>query len=174
MQLAPQYVEQLLGQVSTQAVLYLPKLITGVILFLVFWIVAATTRSLIIRLGNHSSEKQYVYRLLASSIKMVILSAGLITALGTMGVNVSALVASLGLVGFALGIALKDPLSNMVAGFLVLFYQPFKIGQHIKVGAIEGEVIDVNLRYTVLHAKDQETMVPNSTLLTSMITVQGK
>jgi len=51
---------------------------------------------------------------------------------------------------------------------------PFKIGQHIKVGAIEGEVIDVNLRYTVLHAENQKTMVPNSTLLTSMITVQGK
>ncbi len=174
MQLEPQYLGQLLGKVSTQAFLYLPRLITGVILFLVFWIVAAITRSLIIRLANHSSEKQYVYRLLASSIKMVILSAGLITALGTMGVNVSALVASLGLVGFALGIALKDPLSNMVAGFLVLFYQPFKIGQHIKVGGIEGEVIDVNLRYTVLDAENQKTMVPNSTLLTSMITVQEK
>lgn len=56
---------------------------------------------------------------------------GLVTALGTAGVNVSALVTSLGLVGFALGFALKDALSNIISGILLLLYRPFSVGDVI-------------------------------------------
>ena len=54
--------------------------------------------------------------------KLSLIVFGLVTALGTAGVNVSALVAGLGLTGFALGFAFRDVLSNLLAGVLILLY----------------------------------------------------
>ena len=81
---------------------------------------------------------------------MAILIAGLITALGTMGINVTALVTSVGLIGFAVSFSLKDTLSNLMAGFVILFYQPFKAGDYIEVDKVEGQAINVTLRYTII------------------------
>ena len=59
---------------------------------------------------------------------------GAIRTPGTVGVDVSALVAGLGLAGFAIGFALRDAVSNTLAGVLVLMYQPFRVGDDIKTG----------------------------------------
>ncbi len=96
---------------------------------------------------------------------------GAICGLGTAGVDVKALVAGLGLTGFALGFALKDIISNLLAGLLLLVYRPFKLGDRIKVGAFEGRVESVDLRYTTLQADGRRLFVPNSMLFTNAITV---
>ena len=79
---------------------------------------------------------------------------------------------SLGLVGFAVGFALKDALSNVCAGFMLLMYQPFKLDSSLTIGTIAGKVIDINLRYTTLEAEGERVMIPNSTVLTSTIRVE--
>jgi small conductance mechanosensitive channel len=96
---------------------------------------------------------------------------GAITALGTVGVDVSALVAGLGLTGFALGFALKDALSNVLAGAMILFYRPFQAGSHITVSGYDGVVSQIDLRYTRLRTQAADVLLPNSTLLTNPITV---
>ncbi|VAX01428.1 hypothetical protein MNBD_GAMMA21-2643 [hydrothermal vent metagenome] len=94
-----------------------------------------------------------------------------LTALGTLGVNISAMVAGLGLTGFALGFALKDTISNLLSGVLILLYRPFQIGSVIKVGSFEGEVVGIDLRYTVLNSGEKKILIPNSKLFTDPIIV---
>ncbi len=89
-----------------------------------------------------------------------------------MGVDVSALVAGLGLTGFALGFALRDAVSNLLAGILIILYQPFRPGDRIEVAGSAGTVVGVNLRYTVLDAGDRRILVPNSTLFSNSVTVE--
>lgn len=96
---------------------------------------------------------------------------GIMTALGTLGVDVSALVAGLGLTGFALGFALKDVISNALSGILILVYQPFRKGSVINVTGSEGMVVEINLRYTVLQGDDKLSFVPNATLFTNTVVV---
>ncbi len=60
--------------------------------------------------------------------------------------------AGLALAGFALGFALRDVLSNLLSGFLILFNRPFAPGARINVTGLEGKVISVDLRYTSLDA----------------------
>src|SRR5713226_8761533 len=91
--------------------------------------------------------------------------------LSTMCVNVSALVAGLGLTGFALGFAFRDVLSNLLAGFLILLYRPFGRGDLINVTGLEGTVLHIDLRYTTLDSADQTILVPNSNLFTNPITI---
>jgi small conductance mechanosensitive channel len=90
------------------------------------------------RFGKRTRLAGDVVSLLARGTKVAVVLFGIVTALGTVGINVSALVAGLGLTGFALGFALKDALSNVLAGVLSLSYRPFRPGEHIEVRAIKG------------------------------------
>ena len=65
--------------------------------------------------------------LLGQTTKIAMVVLGIATALGTMGINISALVAGLGLTGFALGFAFRDVLSNLLAGILLLLFRPFGV-----------------------------------------------
>ncbi|MER3447526.1 MAG: hypothetical protein C4291_12135 [Candidatus Dadabacteria bacterium] len=56
----------------------------------------------------------------------------------------------MGLTGFAIGFALKDILSNFVAGILMLIYHPYRCSDYISVSGLGGTVIEIDLRYTTL------------------------
>lgn len=151
-----------------------PQLMLGIITLLIAYIVSVIVKFVIVRLSDHSKQRAYLFRMLGSAIQLAILLVGLVMALGTMGINVSALIASLGLVGFAVGFALKDTLSNLVAGFMVMLYQPFKAGDYIVMDKVEGRVVNVNLRYTVVRTDSEHTFVPNATILGNPLTVKDK
>jgi small-conductance mechanosensitive channel len=137
----------------------------GAISLIVSWI--------IIRL----SKGRDIYRaqilvLVGKVVRILGLIIALITGLGTLGINVSALVASLGLTGFALGFALKDAVSNLLAGVLIILYQPFQIGDDIEVMGCKGRVKDINLRYITIEQGKAEHLLPNAACLTQKITKQ--
>jgi small conductance mechanosensitive channel len=136
------------------------------------WIVASLTETALNRFGTRRQLDLDVTRLLSRSAKLAIFAFGAITSLGTLGLDIKALVAGLGLTGFALGFALKDIIANWVAGILVLFYKPFRRGDRIETAGTAGRVEAINLRYTVLRADDgARVLVPNSTLFTNSIRV---
>lgn len=151
---------------------FLLKLAGGVVILLGFWITGKIVRKIIRRLGRCAeSNIREVLDLASQVAKISLILLGLITALGTMGINVSALVASLGLGGFALGFALKDALSNLLAGVLILIYQPFRLEDHIIVSGFEGRVVDIDLRYVTLQGENKTILIPNSMLFTNVVTV---
>lgn len=110
-------------------------------------------------------------RLLGRAAKITLIALGTVCALGTWGIDVTALVAGLGLTGFALGLALKDIISNALSGILLIVYKPFGSDDRIAVSGFEGLVVDINLRYTVLNAEGKQVFVPNSTLFNNAVTV---
>ena len=159
-------------QFAQQLIHFVPRLSVGIVLLVLFWVISMIVRWLIERLSTRAnSARQLLYRILARTAKAIILIVGFITALGTMGINVSALVAGLGLTGFALGFAFKDALSNILAGFMILFYQPFSLGDQVSIVNFNGEVIDINLRYTKLHANSDLVQLPNSIVLNSPLVI---
>ncbi len=109
--------------------------------------------------------------LLAQTATITIVIFGVVTALGTLGINVSALVAGLGLTGFSLGFAFKDTISNLLAGVLILIYRPFNLHDNIKVSGYEGKVTAIDLRYTKLENEECSILIPNSKLFTDPITI---
>jgi small conductance mechanosensitive channel len=136
-----------------------------------FWLAAAILSRIICRFGSRVPGNRDLYEFLGRTARMSLIVFGFVTALGTAGVNVSALVAGLGLTGFALGFAFRDILSNMLAGILLLLYRPFARGDHITVAGLDGSVVHIDLRYTVLSAQDKTILLPNSNLFTNPIIV---
>ena len=111
---------------------------------------------------------------LAGIVKNIMLILGLITALGTLGVNISAIVAGLGLTGFAFGFAFKDMLSSFISGIMIFIYQPFQLGDEIEVDKKRGKVVDINLRYVTLQGENSIMLIPNSLLVSKSLEVVKK
>ncbi|MFC1742479.1 mechanosensitive ion channel family protein [Candidatus Riflebacteria bacterium] len=156
------------------AALWLPKILMSLLMFAVFWILSRIALRTIINAGEQLSDRDHITNLLAKTAQHALMLFGAVVALGTLGVDVTALVAGLGLTGFALGFALKDTISNLLAGFLLLIYRPFKVDDRIKVSGYEGKVICIDLRYTTLEGEESNTLIPNSNLFTTPITLYKK
>lgn len=101
----------------------------------------------------------------AGHILVVILSG--FSILDRFGVNITALLATLGIGGLAISLATQDSLSNMVSGILLMVDQPFRIGDRIEIQGLNawGEVMDIGLRSTRIRMGDNRmVIIPNSNI----------
>ena len=154
-----------------EASLWVPRVIGVAIIVVVFLILSKIIKRIITSAAVRLKFDKNLASLLARASSITLIIFGLVTALGTLGINVSALVAGLGLTGFALGFALKDSISNLLSGVLILLYRPFKTGSHIKVSGYQGTVISIDLRYTQLDSEGDKVLIPNSKLFTDPVIV---
>lgn len=84
-------------------------------------------------------------------------------ALATLGVSAAPMVAALGTAGLAIGLALQGSLSNLAWGVLLIMFRPFRVGDYVTAGGIDGTVQSINLMYTELLLLDnREVAVPNA------------
>ena len=157
---------------ANSALLFAPRLITSLVVFVLFWAAGVAAKGIIGRLCKARNLDLDLTQMFGRAAKITLLALGAVTALGTLGIDVTALVAGLGLAGFALGFALKDIISNTLAGILIIMYKPFRRNDVISVSSFKGTVMKVDLRYTVLDAEGKEVFVPNSLLFSNAITVQ--
>ncbi len=142
------------------------------VLVVAFFLASALRKRILMFSERLPTDNVGIANLLANTLYAVLLILGVVTSLGSLGVNVNALIAGLGLTGFAVGFALKDIISNMLAGTLIILYTPFRIGDTIKVGSHEGRVVEINLRYTIIENEEGKVLIPNSTMFTNIITLK--
>ena len=97
---------------------------------------------------------------------------GIITLLGRFEVDVSAMVASLGIGSLAIALAAQSALSDMISGFLIMVDRPFRIGDRIEILDLDtwGDVIDIGLRSSRIRTRDNRmVIVPNSLIAKSLV-----
>ena len=144
-------------------------LFTRVVLRVVLVLVAAYGRR---RMTDRPAqfEKDYL-PLLSKVLGTVLVTIGLISVLHHFGQNVSSLVAALGVGGIAVGLAAKETLGNMFAGFTILTDRPFRPGDRIKLGSGEiGDVLEIGMRSTRLALLDGNMLIaPNAELVNSRV-----
>jgi small conductance mechanosensitive channel len=148
----------------------LPGMFRGALIFLIFLLAAWVGRRIIALAAPRVRADTGAVLLLSRVYYYGILIFGLIIALDVAGLNVTALVTGLGLTGFALGFALKDVLSNLLSGIMLLLYRPFNIGDHIRMGEYEGRIETIRMRDTLVRAADGRLIViPNTKLITEVV-----
>ncbi len=90
---------------------------------------------------------------------------GLLVGLGIFGVNTNGILAVIGAASLAVGFALKDALSNVASGFLLLFLKPFKAGDYVECGSVKGKIDGIGLFNTLFRTTDGLFLsAPNSSL----------
>ena len=135
-----------------------------VIIVYVFYKLAGLAQTLTER-GLEDSRfhlSQLLKRMVVSIVRNTVLILGVLIALSQIGFSVGPLLAGMGLVGFVVGFALQDTLSNFAAGMLILIYRPFDVDDVIEAGGVSGLVSEMSLVNTTFLTFDNQTIiVPN-------------
>lgn len=150
---------------------FLPKFFLGIGIFILFLLLSFIAVWLIGRASKLITKRRVVVDLLKTVARVTILVIGAITALGTMGLNVTALIASLGLTSLGIGLALKDAVSSVISGVLIITYRPFKVNDHVSIGSIEGVVKNISFRYITIYDGEDKILVPNSQVFTQAVRI---
>ncbi|HDY7823428.1 TPA: mechanosensitive ion channel [Vibrio vulnificus] len=147
-------------------------LFQAISIFLLFFIVSLVFDKLLKKVeSKFDSSASELFRLFSNSQKAVLIFIGTFLALSKLGFEIGTLVASLGLTGFALGFALKDAISNLVAGIMLALYKPIKLGDTVEITGSKGVVVDLNLRYITIKADGMTHLIPNSLLLNNKLSI---
>jgi MscS family membrane protein len=113
-----------------------------------------------------STVDDILYPLVQKALWLIVVLAGVAQILSVHGVNVSGLVAGLGLGGLAFALAAKDTVENIFGSVAILIDQPFRVGDSINVGGVSGTVEQIGLRSTRLRTPENSLIsMPNSKVI---------
>ena len=150
-----------------------PDIDAAKIALILFVVGTAYGTATALRLGlDRAADRLPSYRLLLKRVQPLlrigIYGIAIYVAVGIIAPEQNTLIAMLGSMALALGLAAKDLLNDLIGGIVVLFDRSFQIGDRVAVGSYYGEVVSIGLRSTKLVTPDDSLVtVPNSTLLTS-------
>ena len=140
---------------------------TSLVLILSLWLSSAVEARLLSNVGGNDLSLR---KMLANSVRVLLVFLGLVLALNAVGINLTALSVLGGAVGVGIGFGLQKLASNYVSGFVILGERSVRIGDSVRVDDFEGVVTDIRGRYTVIRAPTGvESIVPNELLITGRV-----
>lgn len=152
----------------------LPGVAVGVVT-VTFALVVARVVKRAVRSSTRSAGMRPGLSLLISRVwSGAIITLGILLALAIAipSLDFAAALGALGIGGIVIGFALKDIVQNFLAGILILFNRPFRLGDQIRTGEHEGTVEDIQVRATLLRTYDnRRVVIPNSELFTNRVVV---
>ena len=154
------------GVVRTGASL-LPRLISAVFVALALYVVYRAALGAVDRvLKGSRGVGPGLHTMAVKTLRVVGLGFIALVALSQLGLNVSAVIAGLGIAGLAVGFAAQDSLANFIAGVTILVDRPFSVGDWVQIGEMEGRVREMTLRSTRITTRNREVVViPNERMV---------
>ena len=142
-------------------------LTAGAVLLIALWVSAAIeSRLLHAATGAELSLRKAV----SNAVRALLVFVGLMMALSTVGIDLTALSVLGGAVGVGIGFGLQKLAANYVSGFVVLAERSMRIGDNVRVDNFEGRITSINARYTVVRSSTgRESIVPNEMLITQRV-----
>jgi small conductance mechanosensitive channel len=160
----------------TSIVEKLPYIIAGVLVLLIFFGLARLIKSLFWLATKHTKLDHRLRILFSRVIGVFVIILGIFTAMTVVidSFKFGDLIAGLGFTSFVIGFATKDILNNLLSGVLILWQQPFRIGDQIFVGNNQGKVEYIGVRATSLRKDDGElVLIPNGDMYSHALTIRG-
>jgi small conductance mechanosensitive channel len=139
-------------------------------IFIVGRWIARWLTNMVRKVMTKSSMDEMLINFLGNIVYMVLLLAVVMAALDHLGIQTTSLLAVFGAAGLAVGLALKDSLSNFSSGVMIILFRPFKVGDFIEAGGATGVVEEVRIFATIMKTGDnREIIVPNSQIYSGTI-----
>lgn len=164
------YMSVLLGKLLDGSLFLLKK----IIIVLLIWFIGKKIVKFLLNFLSKTFERTHMdislSKFLLSLIKFLLYAVLAISIIGAIGIQTTSLVALIGSLGLTVGLSLQGSLSNFAGGVLILLFKPFKVGDYIVSGGLEGTVEVIDLLYTRLCTVDNKVItLPNGTLANSSI-----
>ena len=155
------------GSVMSVRTLIEGTLTAGAVLIVALWVSAAIEARL---LKSAKGSDLSLRKVISNTVRALLLFVGLLLALSSVGIDLTALSVLGGAVGVGIGFGLQKLASNYVSGFVILAERSMRIGDMVLVDGFEGAIVDIKARYTVIRAlSGRESIVPNEMLIINRV-----
>lgn len=159
------------AEVLAAATPYLVNFGIAVLILMIGKIVAVSIKSLIKKVMNARKVDPTITGFVGGLIYAIIMVGVVLAALQRIGVQTTSFVAIIGAAGLAIGLALQGSLANFAAGFMLILFKPFKVGNFIEAGGTAGIVEEIDIFTTTLRTPDNRVIiVPNNSITSGAIT----
>ena len=139
----------------------------GAVLLIALWISAAIESRL---LRSATGAELSLRKAVSNAVRALLVFVGLLVALSSVGIDLTALSVLGGAVGVGIGFGLQKLAANYVSGFVILAERSMRIGDNVKLDTFEGRITQINARYTVIRSPSgRESIVPNELLITQRV-----
>jgi small conductance mechanosensitive channel len=158
-------IEQLLSKVYEIFTVFGVKIVGAIVVFIIGRWIAKFFANLLRKFMDKREVDPTVTKFVGSLIYFALLTFVVLAALGLLGVQTTSFIAVIGAAGLAIGLALQGSLANFAAGFLLILFRPFKVGDFIDAAGVAGTVEAIQIFTTRLVTPDNKTIIiPNSKL----------
>ncbi len=153
------------------AAVVLPRVAAALAVLAAFWLGFRIIRRPLRAVLEKADFAETLVKLLVDGVLHgVLLVLGIVMAASQLGINVGAALAGIGIVGIALGFAAQETVANMIAGFLIFWDRPFKVGDWITTQDKYGEVREITLRTTRLRTRNNTyVVIPNKQVIGDLL-----
>ncbi len=139
----------------------------GAVLIITLWISAGIESRL---LRSATGGELSLRKAASNAVRAVLMFVGLMMAMSAVGIDLTALSVLGGAVGVGIGLGLQKLAANYVSGFVILTERSMRIGDVVRVDGFEGQITQINARYTVVRSQTgRESIVPNEMLITQRV-----
>ncbi len=153
------------------------RLLSALLLLLVCLAVVRLLLGMTRRLVGRAALDERIKRYILRGVRAFLYLLTALVMAGSLNIDVSSLIALVGVFGLAVSLAVQDVLGNVAGGMVLLFSKPFTLGDYVSTADGEGEVAEITLTHTKLDTPaGQRVMLPNSKLTAGQIvnyTVRG-
>ncbi len=164
------FLQDVVANLLAQLILFLPKLIAGLIVMITFYLIYRMLR-LIIKRSLHKADISFsVTNLIIKIVKYICLGLALILVADQIGIKIITLISTLGVAGIAIGLAAQQTLANFISGIIILVSKPFRENDYVELEDTFGKVQRISLRSTMLITLDNILVdIPNQKIVESKI-----
>lgn len=149
---------------------FLPNFISAAFILVIGYYLSRILSKYVSKIVIKATKDETLGEFLKNVVFVAVLILTIITALSNLGVKTTSIIAVLGTAGLAIALSLKDSLSNLASGILLVVLRHFNKGDTISVGSITGKVDSINLFQTKLTTLDNQVVVlPNSSIVSAPI-----
>ena len=145
---------------------FLVSLAVAILVLVIGWILIKWILKLLSRSKLSKKMDKSAFTFVRSAISITLKVVLILTAASIVGVPSASIIALIGSIGVAIGLALQGSLSNLAGGLMILIFKPFAVGDYIQPQDTEGGTVkDISIFYTTLLTVDNRTIVlPNGDL----------
>lgn len=146
------------------------KVLAAVVLAVVCLIVVKILLKIVDKMLQRSGIERSLHTFIRTAAKILLLFLAVVIVADSLGISVTSLIAVLSVFGLAVSLAVQNSLSNVAGGIQLLTSKPFKVGDYVEAGGIEGHVREIGIFYTRINTWDNKLIqVPNSQISSEKI-----
>jgi small conductance mechanosensitive channel len=150
---------------------YSVKLVAAILIIIIGRWISRRISRLLGRLLEKNNVDVTLVRFMENLTYYALIVVVLIAAVGQLGINTTSFLTIVGAAGLAIGLALKDSLSNFAAGVMLTLFRPFRVGDFVEAGGVTGTVHGITMFNTILNTVDNKrVIVPNGIVTSNVIT----